>query len=251
VAADRLTEDPLALLAACADAVADVLARNVEWGLSGRRAGQYAVDLTADEAALRLLRAAGVSILSEESGFERGVVGAVVVLDPLDGSTNASRGIPWFATSLCLVDADGPAAALVVNQSSGVQYSAVRGGGARRDGVSLATSGCRVLRDAIVGVSGPPPPAPGWAQFRALGAAALDLCLVADGTLDGFVDCVADAHGVWDYLGGMLVCAEAGAVVSDAFDRELVVVEHAARRTPVAAATPELHSELVATRRRL
>jgi len=252
VAADRLTAEPVALLAECADAVAKVLARTEDWGPSGRRAGQYSVDLATDEAALTVLRRAGVSILSEESGFERGSrEREVVVIDPLDGSTNASRGIPWFATSLCLVDADGPASAFVANQWSGVRYWATRGGGAWCDGVRVQPSGCAVVGDAVVGISGPPPPAPGWAQFRALGAAALDLCLVADGTLDGFVDCVADAHGVWDYLGGTLICREAGAVVTDAFDRELEVLEHAARRTPVAAATPELHAELIRARRRL
>jgi fructose-1,6-bisphosphatase/inositol monophosphatase family enzyme len=244
-----LTREPIALLAECASAVARVLGANADWGLSGRRPGQYTVDLTTDEAALGVLRAAHVSILSEESGFEEGSRSEVVVLDPLDGSTNASRGIPWFATSLCLVDGDGPAAALVVNQASGVRYWAERGGGAWRDGVRITPSPCAVLSDAVVAISGPPPHGAGWAQFRALGAAALDLCLVADGTVDGYVDCVSDAHGVWDYLGGALVCAEAGAIVTDALDRDLVVLEHAARRTPVAAATTDLHSELVAVRR--
>ncbi|MDD9371521.1 MAG: hypothetical protein PV358_15490, partial [Acidimicrobiales bacterium] len=56
------------------------------------------------------------------------------------------------------------------------------------------------------------------------------------------------AHGVWDYLGGALVCAEAGAVVTDAYGRDLTVVDHAARRTPVAAATPALLDALVAAR---
>ena len=46
----------------------------------------------------------------------------------------------------------------------------------------------------------------------------------------------------------MLVCTEAGAVVVDAMDRDLVVLDHAARRTPLAAATPELLAELVAAR---
>ena len=58
-----------------------------------------------------------------------------------------------------------------------------------------------------------------------------------------------DAHGVWDYLGGMLICEEAGAVVVDASGRDLVVLDHAARRTPVAAATPELLDALLGVRR--
>ena len=89
----------------------------------------------------------------------------------------------------------------------------------------------------------------GWRQFRALGAAALDLCLVASGGLDGYVDCSRDAHGPWDYLGGMLICLEAGGAVADAEDRDLVSVEHADRRTPLAAATPALLAEVVAARR--
>jgi len=57
-----------------------------------------------------------------------------------------------------------------------------------------------------------------------------------------------DAHGVWDYLAACLVCAEAGAVVADALGRELAVLGHAARRTPVAAATPALLDALRAVR---
>jgi fructose-1,6-bisphosphatase/inositol monophosphatase family enzyme len=67
--------------------------------------------------------------------------------------------------------------------------------------------------------------------------------------LDGYVDCSHDAHGSWDYLGGMLVCLEAGASVVDAQGRELVVLEHDVRRTPVAAATPALLAELMEARR--
>ena len=57
------------------------------------------------------------------------------------------------------------------------------------------------------------------------------------------------ARPVMDYLGGLLVCKEAGAVIVDAEDRDLVVLEHADRRTPVAAATPELLVQLVDARR--
>ena len=78
---------------------------------------------------------------------------------------------------------------------------------------------------------------------------ALDLCAVADGRLDGYIDCSASAHGPWDYLGGMLVCLEAGAAVADAGGRDLVVLEHDARRTPVAGATAELLDQALDARR--
>jgi myo-inositol-1(or 4)-monophosphatase len=172
-------------------------------------------------------------------------------LDPLDGSTNAHRGVPWYATSLCAVDGDGPLAAVVHNLVSGARHRAARGVGAFRDGVTITTSGCSVLAESVVALNGWPSRHLGWGQFRSLGAAALDLCAVADGTLDGFVDCTRDAHGVWDYLGGLLVCREAGAVVHDADGRELVVRSHDDRRTPVAGASAALAGELLAARQRL
>jgi myo-inositol-1(or 4)-monophosphatase len=82
-----------------------------------------------------------------------------------------------------------------------------------------------------------------------MGAAALDLCAVAGGRFDAYVDCSPSAHGSWDYLGGMLICQEAGAFVVDAFDRPLVTIEHAARRTPIAAGTAELLAASVEARR--
>lgn len=244
-------DELLALLHRTADAIVDVLASHGDWGPSGVKAGQYASDVAADRVAVDVLRAAGVGVLSEETGRHGGDVaggGVVVVVDPLDGSTNASRGVPWYATSLCAVDAMGPVAALVVHLVSGSRWEATRGGGARRDGQPIRPCGVTRLGDAMVGLSGYPARHLGWRQYRALGAAALDLCAVADGTLDGYVDCSWNAHGPWDYLGGLLVCEEAGAAVADADGRELVLLGHDDRRTPVAAATPELLEQLVAAR---
>jgi myo-inositol-1(or 4)-monophosphatase len=231
----------LSLLHEAADAVAETLGTIDDWSPSGTRAGQYRADLATDAAALRVLERAGVGVLSEESGRHRPAAAVTVVLDPLDGSTNASRGIPWYATSLCAVDADGPRAAVVVNQASGLRYEAVRGGGARCDGVTLTPSGCVQVGEAVVALSGWPPADLGWRQYRALGAAALALCAVASGQVDGYVDCV-------DYLCGLLVCREAGAPVADAAGRELVTLGPDDRRTPVAAATPELLEQLLVAR---
>lgn len=236
------------LVAATADAVVDALGDWDDWGPSGLKHGQYASDLAADAAVHGVLDPAGVGVLSEESGLVRGDAGVVVVVDPLDGSTNASRGLSWWATSVCAVDAHGPAAAVVHDLLHGARYRAVRGGGATRDGEAISPSGAAELSDAIVGISGLPPRSLGWRQFRALGAAALDLCAVADGRLDAYVDCSPDAHGVWDFAGALLVCREAGAPVVDALGRDLVVLDHAARRTPIAAATSALCDALVAAR---
>ena len=242
--------DRLGLLNDVADAVAVALRAQRDWGLSGVRDGQYALDLTADDAALALLRRAGVGVLSEESGFEDRGTGEVVIIDPVDGSTNCARGVPAFATALCLVDRDGPAVALVANQATGQRWSAVRGEGAFVDGRPVHPSACTGTGDAILGLNGLPPEHLGWNQARVLGAVSLDLCLVAAGVLDGYVDCVTEAHGVWDHAASTLICREAGASIADLWSRDLVPLDHAARRTPVAAATPELLAALLDVRRR-
>ena len=211
----------LASLHASVDAVAAELQRRPAREPTGGREGEYAHDLAADAVAVASLIGAGFGVLSEESGWREAGRPLLAVLDPVDGSTNASRGLPWFATSICVLDELGPLAAVVANLVSGSRY------------------------EAVVGLSGYSGHHLGWRQYRALGAAALDLCAVADGTLDAFVDCVDEPHGgVWDYLGALLVCREAGAVVVDRHDRELVVRSSDHWRSPVAASSPELLAEL-------
>src|SRR5438876_7663637 len=121
------------------------------------RPGQYALDLVADAAVLPILHEAGVAVVSEESGRSgRDDAAITVVLDPVDGSTNCSRDIPYWSISLCAVDADGPFCALVANQATGVRTTAVRGKGAWRDGEPLAPSAVRRVEDAVVSLSGIP-----------------------------------------------------------------------------------------------
>jgi myo-inositol-1(or 4)-monophosphatase len=229
--------------------VARVLAATTNWEPSGLRGGQYAVDLAADAACLGVLREAGYRVLSEESGITGPTDAPIVVVDPLDGSTNASRGIPWYATALCLVDDSGPAVGMVVNHATRERFVAVRGAGAERNGAAIHVSGQASLERAIVGVSGLPERHYGWAQYRALGASAPDICAVACGVTDAWLDTGAH-HGVWDYLAGVLIVTEAGGVVAEVDDRQLCVLDHTARRGPVVAATPELLTTLLHHRRR-
>jgi fructose-1,6-bisphosphatase/inositol monophosphatase family enzyme len=242
-------DELLMLFGQICDATTDVLRSTTDWGESGQRPGQYRVDLDVDDVCVAPLLAAGYSVLSEESGIQhpashQSALGTVVV-DPLDGSTNASLGLPWCATSLCLVRDDVAWVAMVANLATGRRYTAVRGGGARLDGRTISIGATVPLDEAIIAVSGLPEHHYGWRQFRAMGASALDICAVAGGSFDGFVDMSPDAHGVWDYLGGMLVVEEAGGVVVDALGRDLVVLDHAARRTPVAATGSALLATLI------
>jgi fructose-1,6-bisphosphatase/inositol monophosphatase family enzyme len=229
-----------AALDEAAGAIRAALAGLDDWGLAGTRPGQYFSDLAADVAAVEVLTGHGLGVLSEESGRHFPERAVTVVVDPVDGSTNASRGIPWYATSLCAVDAEGPLASLVINLASGMTFRAERGAGATADGHAVLPSKRTSISESLVALSGFPRKWLGWYQYRALGAAALDLCAVAGGVVDAYIDCSRDAHGPWDYLGGMLVCTEAGGVVVDVEDRPLVVLEHDARRTPIAAGNAAL-----------
>lgn len=239
------------MLEETADAIRAALGALDDWGLAGTIPGQYRSDIAADAAAVDLLVSRGLGVLSEETGRHHPDRSITVVVDPLDGSTNASHGIPWYAISLCAVDGEGPVAALVVNLASGTTFRAERGAGATVDGAPLTPSRKTALNSSLVALSGYPREYLGWYQFRALGAAALDLCAVAAGVVDAYIDCSWNAHGPWDYLGGVLVCQEAGALVVDAEDRDLVTLEYTDRRTPVAAGTRGLLDDAVAARRTL
>ena len=241
----------LATLHEVCDAVAAALAGIDDWGLAGTRPGQHYSDLVADAAALEVLGASGLRVLSEESGITPADGPLLAVVDPLDGSTNAWRRVPWYATAVCVADADGPRVAVVANQATNIRFEARRGGGALVDGVAIAPSGREELSESLIGLTAWPRAHFGWRQFRALGAAALDMCAVAAGVLDGYLDCTPKGiHGVWDYLAASLICTEAGAVVGEVGGRDLLVRDPTERRGPVAAATPHLLDQLLSSHSR-
>ncbi len=237
-------ESVMEILVETADSIRDALDNQEEWGLAGTRPGQYTFDLVADSVALPILHGAGFSVLSEESGVTCPGRELLAVLDPVDGSTNAHRGIPFWSTSICVLDQSGPKVALVANQATGVRYEAVRGGGATRDLEPIEPSRCLSVPDAIVGISGFPTTKVGWAQFRAQGAASLEMCSVADGVLDAYVVVGGSHLYEWDYLAGMLICEEAGAFVSD-LRGERLVKRDSTPRWPIAASSKELMSSIV------
>lgn len=216
-----------------------------DWGKADGHDGQYTHDVVADDIAVPMLIDAGLGVVSEESPRRDTDRPVVAVIDPIDGSTNASMGLPWFATSICAVDPDGMAASLVVNQATGVTYTAIRGEGAWRDGDRISPTTCDELGDAIVIMNDVPPAGLRPRQYRVLGAAALDICAVADGTADAFAD-----YGVglapWDYLGALLVCQEAGAAAGSFAGADLVDLSNGARHNPVVAGTAPVRDALLA-----
>ena len=235
-------EELLGLLRDAAHAVRAAIEGLQGRGLSGGRPTQYHADLVADAAAVSVLVAGGLRVLSEESDAS-GSGPVVCVLDPIDGSTNFDRGIPFYSTSMCAVDESGARCSVVVNHATGTWYEAVRGAGATRDGVAIHASGVTTMRDAIVAFSGLPSAHGRWAQFRALGAASLELCGVGDGSLDGYAVVARSRLSPWDYLGGLLVLTEAGAHIEELDGAPLVIADRS-RRRPLAAGSTALLAEL-------
>ena len=233
-----MTKDLSSLLRECASEVGEAIKGHRGRGYSGIRASQYHLDVAADQAALRVLAGAGLKVVSEESGVT-GDGELTVVVDPIDGSTNCDRGIPFFATSLAVMRDEELIAGLVVNQATGTCFEAQKGAGAFRDGVAISSSGLRTVANAIVSFSGLPDRHLGWAQCRSLGAASLEICLVADGSLDLFGVAQHSTLHTWDYLAGLLIAREAGAAAGDYGGDELETSLEVARR-PVVAASKEL-----------
>ncbi|MGA9275576.1 inositol monophosphatase family protein [Ilumatobacter sp.] len=243
-------ETVLALFGAICDRTAGLLAGNDDWAMSGRRSTQYAIDVAIDAVCLDLLHDAGFAVLSEESGItnadQRREHDLIVVVDPLDGSTNAALGLPWCATALCLVVDEIPEVSMVSNLRTGDRYSAVRGAGATRNGRPIRVGTTPSLADAIIAVNARPPESFHPAQFRSMGSTALDIASVAlPGGFDGSVDFDEGMIGIWDYLAAVLILEEAGGVATDAVGRDLVTLDHDARRRPVTAGSRGLLDELL------
>lgn len=230
----------------CADAVGAVYGEFQGRGFSGARDTQYHLDVAADAAALAVLLGASWRVISEESGDSGGTDDdTIVVVDPIDGSTNCDRGIPFFTTSLAVIEKGELVAALVRNHADGQTYTAIRGGGAYRNDVRITPSAQKTVRGALVSFSGHPERHVGWGQIRALGAASLEGCYVADGRLDLYTVAQRSSLSTWDYLAACLVAREAGAVVLNYGSDELVAWDRRPR-SPLFAATPELAQEFLA-----
>nr|BFE62604.1 inositol monophosphatase family protein [Dactylosporangium thailandense] len=166
----------------------------------------------------------GDAVLGEEYGGGQARSAVRWILDPIDGTVNYLYDLPQYAVSLA-AEVDGVVVAGVVrNAATGREWTATLGGGAFCDGRRLRVSGETELGQALVGTGF------GYAaerrlhqarvlaglighirDIRRLGAASLDLCLVAEGVLDAYYE---KGLNPWDRAAGGLVAAEAGALVT-------------------------------------
>jgi len=232
--------------------------RVVGVGASGDRT--LVVDRVAESAAIDVIRrVSDVRILSEE----RGEIGRreskwTVLLDPIDGSANFERGIPFYCTSLAVArgnSLDDTEYALVRNLANGDVYYAERGAGARKNGRSIQTSSTNELRDSVAaidvsrGTSGllerlAPLVSTVKRQVH-FGANALELCMLGEGRIDIFVD-LRGRMRVTDLAGGVLIVREAGGIVSGESGRDFEAkADLQGRYGLIASGNRKLHSGLL------
>ncbi len=165
----------------------------------------------------------GDAVLGEEHGGSAVGTDVAWVVDPIDGTVNFLYGMPWYAVSLAAVRDGVSLAGAVVEPASGRVWSAALGHGATCDGRPLRVSGASEPALSLLGtgfaysaqrrtrqvamVAGL---LPRVRDIRRTGSAALDLCAVAAGWVDAYLE-----HGCnwWDWAAGALVASEAGAVV--------------------------------------
>lgn len=212
-------------------------------------------DLRSEEVIRRVLaeRTPGVAVLGEEAGQSEGAGRQRWLVDPIDGTVNFAHGLPIWSISIGFEDAGQIAAGVVAAPRLGWWFEASRGGGARDgSGAALRVSSIARLDHALLVTGFPYDRATRpdnnfaeWEHFqrragacRRLGAASLDLCLVARGWMDGYWE---QHLKPWDVAAGTLIVAEAGGIVTDWTGGALDV--HAGA---VVASNGAIHEELIA-----
>lgn len=204
------------------------------WGEKGWADFVTHVDCEAEAVIVDRIRAdfPGHAVLAEEASTAPGAASGAAtasewlwVVDPLDGTTNYLHAYPMYAVSIaCLHDGE-PVAGVVLNTASGEEWYATLGGGAFWNGAPARVSAIERLEQALIGTGFPFKVQHYIPEYlvqlgavlrvtsgvRRAGAAAVDLCHVATGALDGFWEL---SLAPWDVAAGVLMIREAGGVVT-------------------------------------
>lgn len=165
------------------------------------------------------------NVLSEESGRHGKVSDRTWLVDPLDGTTNFVHGFPFFAVSIALEIKGQIVLGVVYNPFMGEYFEAARGTGAYLNKKPIKVSEVNSLGESLLGTGFPyyihEGPQRVMDHFRRMlvaaqglrrpGSAAIDLCYVAAGRLDGFWE---EGLKPWDTAAGMVIAEEAGGKVS-------------------------------------
>ena len=162
-------------------------------------------------------------VIGEEGDDLESASGVTWVVDPVDGTVNFFYGIPEYAVSIAAQVAGRSVAGAVVNAATGVTYSAAQGAGATRDGQRLQVRAVPPMHERLLltGFGYEPHQRriqgaavaeilPHVRDIRRRGSAALELCALAEGTADAYIE---EGLNLWDHAAGALLAQEAGATV--------------------------------------
>jgi myo-inositol-1(or 4)-monophosphatase len=192
----------------------------------------------------------GHAILGEETG-KQGDHDYLWIIDPLDGTMNFLHGFPMFAVSIGLQVKGRMQVGVVYDPNRQELFTAIQGVGAQLDGRRLRINQKRELDGALIGTGFPYRENERWMeqylnQFRAVmniagdvrrpGSAALDLCYLACGRMDGFWEFGLQP---WDIAAGSLILREAGGMISSMTDDGDYM-----ETGNVIAGPPKVHAEL-------
>ena len=206
------------------------------------------IDKVAEDAALEVLREYEVTVVSEEAGVT-GEGSTVVALDPIDGTFNATRGIPVYSVSLCFSNGRTLRDVFfgyVMNLATGDEWYA--DSFAYKNGKKIRVSQREDLNcNAIMYY---PTKDYGFRRLRIFGSAALEICFVADGSVDCFID-IRNNGGkgmlrVYDVAASIFIASKAGAVVTDDKGKKIwgkrITMDE---RFKLVIANEKLHSKLL------
>jgi myo-inositol-1(or 4)-monophosphatase len=221
-------------------------------------------DLTAENAIINTLKSHKISftLISEESGVKK--YGTTpnenfVTIDPIDGTTNLMRNIPFYATSIAVSTKptlNGIHEGLVADLHHGVTYMAQKGNGAYRNNQKMTPSETTSLEEAVIGmdldtykVQKLIPKITRLVKrtkhIRHLGANALELCYVADGTTDAFIDIRGKLRST-DIAAAYLILEEAGARITTPEGKPLKIKLNPKQKGSfIAAANPKIQKTIV------
>jgi myo-inositol-1(or 4)-monophosphatase len=201
----------------------------------------------------RLARAAPFPVVGEEEGGEpaRGSHAPTWYVDPLDGTTNFVHGHPFWCVSVGLLAGIDPVLGVVVAPSLHLEWTGMAGRDARRNGAACRVSDVAQLDDALLATGFPYDRRTSednnfdtfvaikrkCQAVRRCGSAAIDMCLVADGTYDGYWE---KKLGSWDVAAGSAIVLAAAGRISDDAGRPANVTQG-----NVVATNGRIHDELV------
>jgi myo-inositol-1(or 4)-monophosphatase len=221
-------------------------------------------DLAAEKAIIDTLQHHDVSftLISEESGIKKSgstPEECYLTVDPIDGTTNLIHGLPFYASSIAVSrkpELSDVYVGMVVDLFHDVIYTAFKGEGAYRDGVKIESSKNAFLDDAVVGldlntfkykdsISKVTAIIENTKHIRHFGANALEICYVANGLTEAFIDLRGKIRTT-DVAAGFLIVKEAGGIVTTPDNQPVnVKLDPMQKLSFIASGNMQIHQKIV------